>query len=51
MDSLEKQLGLMGQIASQGVSIPEFLRKPIATCLFVCLLDLTLYVPSTTFQL
>ena len=32
--SLKKQLDPMGPIASQGVSIPEFLREPIAACDF-----------------
>ena len=32
--ALEKQLDPMGPIASRGVSVPEFLRKPRATCDF-----------------
>ena len=32
--SLEKQLDLRGPIAFRGVSVPEFIRKPIATCDF-----------------
>ena len=32
--SLEKQLNPMGPIASRGVSVPELLRKPIASCDF-----------------
>ena len=32
--SLEKQLDPIGPIASQGRSVPVFLRKPIATCDF-----------------
>ena len=32
--SLEKQLVLRGPIASQGLSVPVFLRKPTATCDF-----------------
>ena len=33
--SLEKQLDQRGPIASQGGSVPEFLKKPIATCDFL----------------
>ena len=32
--SLEKQLDPWGPIAFRGVSVPEFIRKPIATCDF-----------------
>ena len=32
--ALEKQLDPMGPIASQGTSVTEFLRNPIATCEF-----------------
>ena len=32
--TLEKQLDPMGPIASRGVSLPVFLKKPVATCDF-----------------
>ena len=32
--TLKKQLDPMGPIASPGGSVPEYLRKPIATCDF-----------------